>query len=159
MTEPTQPLEVPTEVVQTGASQCAQAHAVLVAFERSLLKSQKALLAGDVAGLEEATAEQARLGRWFAELGIARLTGERSGSGRWPEAPPGAAGSLREIEERVLRLGQVQAAILKRIDRSTRALVHMVTGPAGAYDRCGRSVDPGSAARISEGKRGRMWRD
>jgi len=123
--------------------------AVLGELERSLAKSQQAWFGGDVAGLEEATAEQVRLQRALTVLG------RRSGG--WGEGDQGAAGrvTLRQVEERVLHLGRVQAAILKRAQRANRALACLRRGSAAGYDCRGCATGPGD----EPGKEGKSWRD
>jgi hypothetical protein len=133
--------------------------AILGELERSLASSQRALLAGKVVALEQATAEQGRLQKALAVLGDRGSPGDRSRSGLAGESALGLIGPLKEARERVLRLGRVQAAILQRMQRSTRALANLRTGSTGGYDCLGQGVGAAKAEAAGGGKEGREWRD
>src|SRR5262249_50001963 len=74
---------------------------VLHALESSLEKSQKALLARDIAGIEASTDEQMRLSRALSEAGFANHS----------------SAQILAALERVRFLGRVSAALLRRIQR------------------------------------------
>ena len=94
----------------------------------SLHSSQKALLSGDVARLEQSTRQQIGLRRALKIL--------------WPENGAGSsemhcdpllASELRTAQMRVLHLGRVQAALLRREQRWLRTLSNLLAGPETNY--------------------------
>ena len=90
---------------------------LLHALASSLEKSQRALLARDVAGIDAGTDEQLRLTRALAETEFAN----------------GDSSQVFTAAQRVLFLGRVSAALLRRAKRSHAALSHLLTGPAASY--------------------------
>jgi hypothetical protein len=118
-----------------SSAEIAQAsRALLGELEASLQASQDALLAHDVARLEECTCEQIGLRRSLEIL--------------WDAAhPPGSdpaqydlaqydlrlSAELRAAQMRVLRLGRVQAALLGRAQRWLRMVSNLLAGPEASY--------------------------
>ncbi|MFZ0814510.1 MAG: hypothetical protein WAM78_03270 [Candidatus Sulfotelmatobacter sp.] len=112
--------------------------ALLSQMEASLDGSQKALLARDLAGIEQGTREQRALaGEIEAVLrkGIAP-----SGNGLEEE--------LRRRRNRVLDAGRVQAALLARARRQLRVLVNMLTDPSANYGPMPTPDDAIASSRI-----------
>jgi hypothetical protein len=126
MTQPTanDALPPPSEPQRTARTEIAQARRSLLAeLEASLETSQRALLARDVAGLEQSSGEQMRLLRAlqiFWQPGLAL-------------DDPVHDAELRAMQMRVLHLGRVQAALLARGQRWLRTIAHLVAGPATNY--------------------------
>jgi hypothetical protein len=109
-------------------SQCepapAQARlALLCALETSLLASHEAILTRDRARLQFLTAEQAGLQRELATLG--------------PEGSaandPAASSALQQAHRRVLQMGRIQMALLRRAFQALRALAHLLARRNAEY--------------------------
>ena len=94
---------------------------LLAELEGSLQVGQKALLNGDLAGMEQSTCEQARLQHALADPGMRE------------NLNPGAK-SVRDAQARVLHLGRVQAALLLRARLRLRIIANLLAG-AGGDDR------------------------
>jgi len=92
---------------------------ILSDLEASLRSSQLALLAGDLARLEQLTAEQSSLARRLADL--------------WREATASLLSGELETARRVLRAGLVQQALLRRAERSLRLIFHLMAGSSATY--------------------------
>ena len=109
----------------------AAAISVLLELEASLLSSQEALLARDLAGVEQGTREQVRLQRAFEILRP------------WDAAQ--TSSELRATAMRILHLGRVQAALLDRAQRSLRMISNLLAGPEASYGPplCGSDINPG----------------
>jgi hypothetical protein len=109
----------------------------LLELEASLLSSQKALLARDLAGVEQGTLEQMCLRR---ALEILRpWDGARTSDSEQPSS------ELRATAMRILHLGRVQGALLDRAQRSLRMISNLLAGPEANYGPplCGRDLSPG----------------
>ena len=121
---------------QAGAAMAQTSLALLRELEASLESTQQAVLARDLAGLEQGTREQLRLRQELEILWAWDRT--------HPHADP-AAGTcnlrdapdlmveLRAIGMRVLLLGRVQAAVLLRAQRSLRMMAALLAGPESSY--------------------------
>ncbi len=106
-----------------GDDQLIQAPlALLRELESSLEASRKALLNRDLAGLEQATREQARLHRALENLPLATSLGRRP-----------LSAELQAARKRVLHLGLVQWALLERAGRWLRTLERLASGPGASY--------------------------
>lgn len=111
-----------------GGSEIAQASlALLTELEASLQASQQGLLSCDVARVERSTREQIRLCR---ALGIL-WSGNAGASGM--QCDLALAAELRSAQRRVLHLGRVQAALLRRAQRWLRMLSNLTAGPEAGY--------------------------
>jgi hypothetical protein len=113
--------------------------ALLGELESSLQSSQRALLARDLAGIEQHTGEQIRLRRaleilWSKNLPQASdpMPFDSMLNDPMPYARAGAS-ELRLAQMRVLHLGRVQAALLARAQRRARMLSHLFAGPGASY--------------------------
>jgi hypothetical protein len=113
--------------------------ALLGELESSLQSSQRALLARDLAGIEQHTGEQIRLRRaleilWSQNLPQASdpMPFDSMLNDPMPYARAGAS-ELRLAQMRVLHLGRVQAALLARAQRRARMLSHLFAGPGASY--------------------------
>jgi len=108
-------------------------------LQASLENSQKALLSRDLGGLEQGTREQTRLQKELAQWGSSALGGVRAGQASAEGLPTSAADSaqveirLRAIQARVLHLGRVQMALLRRAHRFLHAVSHLVAGSGANY--------------------------
>jgi hypothetical protein len=117
---------------QNGPTEIAQASRGLLAdLEASLQASQRALLARDVAGVEERTREQIRLHRsleilWSGDAAQAQ-TSDRVQVDSLLDA------ALRAAAIRVLHLGRVQAALLTRQQRRLRIVSNLLAGSSASY--------------------------
>lgn len=104
--------------------------ALLADLENSLRSSQAALLSRDVVQIEQLASEQAELRHAlsaFLHPPDARIYGrEITFSGARADA-------VRAAQARVLRLGRVQAALLRRAQQSLRAISHLLAGPLSGY--------------------------
>jgi hypothetical protein len=108
-------------------AEMAQARvAALGELEASLQASQAALLARDVAVIEQSTNEQVRLQQALEGLW------SRDGIGV-PESDPALGGELRSAQRRVLHLVRTQAALLRRAQCWLRTLSNMLAGPEAIY--------------------------
>lgn len=113
-----------------GGSEVAPASlALLGELEASLQTSQQALLARDVARLEESTREQTRLQRSLQVLG-SRDAAQGSDPTRYDLA---FAAQLRAAQLRALHLGRVQAALLARAQRWLRVVSNLLAGLEASY--------------------------
>jgi hypothetical protein len=125
---------------------------LLRGLELSLSGSRQALLALDLAGIEQGTREQVGLVRELQkfperEMRMRRLrpgfepeqTSERREGGTeetGAEVPPWSgemAEDVRRCEEAVLQAARVQAALLARARRKLRILANMLAGPSLNY--------------------------
>jgi hypothetical protein len=115
--------------------------ALLLELEMSLYASQKALLSGDVARLEQSTRQQIGLRRAL------KILWPENGAGSYDmHCDPPLASELRMAQMRVLHLGRVQAALLRREQRWLRTLSNLLAGPETNYlppalDRAGWRAD------------------
>lgn len=104
--------------------------ALLADLENSLRSSQAVLLSRDVVRIEELASEQFglrhALSAYLHSLD-ARIYGHET-------AFPGARGdAVRAAQERVLHLGRVQAALLRRAQQSLLTISHLLAGPESGY--------------------------
>ncbi len=112
--------------------------AVLAKLEASLEASQQALLARDVAALEQCTSEQLRLGRSL-EMLWSRNAAQVPGNSSTQSDPASAFDlpafniELRAAQMRVLHLGRIQAALLGRAQRWLRTVSHLLAGLDQSY--------------------------
>jgi hypothetical protein len=97
-------------------------------LEMSLRASQKALLSRDVLRLEQSTRQQIGLRRALEIL----WPGNGMGSSEM-HCDPRLASELRTAQMRVLHLGRVQAALLRREQRWLRTLSNLLAGPEANY--------------------------
>jgi hypothetical protein len=125
--------------LQYSASEelAASSLALVQELEVSLERSQRALLARDLRGIEQGTLEQTRLQQKLAML--------------WPEAASekrrdkNAAAvtacvgkldvdaALLAAQRRVLHLGRVQASLLARAQQSLKMISYLAAGPQTTY--------------------------
>ncbi len=105
--------------------------ALLRQMEDSLNASREALLARDLARLEQGTQEQIRLRRALEIL----WAGKHNEDADVPETlrDPVLAENLRAAQLRVLQQGRVQAALLRRAQRWLRVLSNLQAGPEAGY--------------------------
>jgi hypothetical protein len=116
---------------ESGLAPIASAGLALLAeLEATLQASQRALLAHDVASLEQSTGEQIRLRR---VLEIKPPNGAPRAGSELSHSSPQFAAELRAARRRVLHLGQVQVALLGRAQRWLRTLSHLTAGPGASY--------------------------
>lgn len=105
---------------------------LLMELEASLQSSQRALLAGDGALLEQTSGEQLRLLRALSLF--------------WPPDPapadPALRAELQAARIRVLHLGRVQAALLARAQRWQRTIENLLAGTARNYAPSGDARVP-----------------
>jgi hypothetical protein len=162
-----------TETAGNSAATLAEASAAFLGeLESSLLSSQRALLARDLASLEQATREQKRLRRaleilWTSGPTVPDVTTHDStthdsathdsATHDWSmhdsaaaldlRSSPALAAELRAAQLRVLHLARVQAALLAREGRWLTTLANLMAGPEAGYGaaRIRRSA-PGSPA-------------
>jgi hypothetical protein len=109
-------------------SDIATVLAILTELQASLEASQQALLARDLAGMEQGTRDQRRLQQALAALWTPRCICEFHGS-RDTVQPA----DFHATAARVHFLGRVQLALLGRALRSLNVLAHLVSGPAASY--------------------------
>jgi hypothetical protein len=120
-------------------------------LEASLGGSRQALLALDLAGIEQGTREQVGLVRELQRYSEREMqmprptlekTGERLGGRKGKTQETGAevptwsqemAEDVRHCEEAVLQAARVQAALLARTRRKLRILANMLAGPSLNY--------------------------
>jgi hypothetical protein len=135
------PLATTASVPGMGPSTLAGAGmAVLQGLESSLLTSVRALLGHDASVLDLATRDQIRLRRALEILWA--WDGKQAGTGGHNADRLAASGLSEEIELaadlraaqlRVLHLGRVQAALLRREGRWLHVLASLVAGPGANY--------------------------
>ena len=127
-------------------------------LEASLGGSLQALLALDLAGIEQGTREQVGLVRELQRYPEMRMprpgqTGERREGGTQEtgaEVPTWSremAEDVRHCEEAVLQAARVQAALLARARRKLRILANMLAGPSLNYS-CLFAEANGAAPRV-----------
>ena len=122
-------------------------------LEASLRGSRQALLALDLAGIEQGTREQVGLVRelqrfpepWMKMPGPGARLEQRSegrenetrgtGTSERPAWSREMAAEVRRSEEAVLQAARVQAALLARAQRKLRILANMLAGPTLNYGR------------------------
>src|SRR5579864_4766990 len=104
--------------------------ALLLELEKSLERSCTALLEGDLAMIDRATWEQARLCAALVPL-MKQDNGTRSGESN-PEPPTAAA--LRQAQTRVLDQARVQAALLVRAQRALKIVSNLLSAPLLTYE-------------------------
>lgn len=113
----------PVEALNGGDEPRPTCLALFCQLEASLHGSRKALLARDLAGIEQGTREQRALaGKVEAVL---RKSIVFSGSGLEQE--------LKQAGKRVLAAGRLQAALLARARLKLRVLANMLAGPSVNY--------------------------
>jgi hypothetical protein len=118
--------------------------ALFVQLEASLHGSRKALLARDLAGIEQGSREQRVLaGKIEAVL---RKSIVPSGSGLEEE--------LKQSGKRVLAAGRLQTALLARARRQLRILVNVLAGPSVNYGPMLEQEDAIAPLRVFECKPG-----
>ncbi|MGA1985060.1 MAG: hypothetical protein ABSG72_02235 [Candidatus Sulfotelmatobacter sp.] len=131
---PSEPEPVESVGRSSGTAFAEAGVALLGELESSLEASQHALLARDLAGIERHTGEQVRLRR---ALEILWSQNSLEGSDRVPIHPMlsvrAGAAEFGAAELRVLQLGRVQAALLRRAQRWSRMLSHVLAGPGAGY--------------------------
>jgi hypothetical protein len=118
---------------RNGAAIAHAAGALLAELECSLEVSQRALLCHDLEGLERATCEQIGLRRSLEILESEHRASDGAAPQIDPEIDPGVTAGLRAARWRVLYLGRVQAALLRRAQRSLRIVSHRLAGPEASY--------------------------
>ena len=139
---------------QAGAAMAQTSLALLRELEASLESTQQAVLARDLAGLEQGTREQLRLRQeleilwaWDRTHPHADPTG---GTRNLPDTSDLMV-ELRAVGMRVLHLGRVQAALLVRAQRSLRMIAHLLAGPESSYSpgplQNPRSLSPATGLR------------
>lgn len=96
---------------------------MLSQLEASLHGSRKALLARDLAGVEQETREQRVLAGKIKAILQQRIAPLGSGLEE----------DLKQSGKRVLAAGRLQAALLARAQRQLRVLVNMLTDPSATY--------------------------
>lgn len=98
-------------------------------LEASLLGSHRALLALDLAGMEQRTREQADLiGKFNA---IRRQSGDAAPG--LPAHTPGWEKEFQRSRRRILEAVRLQAALLARAQSKLRVLANMMAGPSIDY--------------------------
>jgi len=120
-----------------GATIAQAGAALLGELEASLRLSQSALLQRDLAGLEQATREQTRLRRALEILWEWDATACKPGAGLDGRGKPESAPTLRAMQQRVLHLGRIQAALLAGEQRWFTMLANLVAGPDSGYGAAG----------------------
>jgi len=85
--------------------------------------STQAVVSGDVARLEAGTAEQCRLWQKIVSLP------PEPGHGADPAWPP----EVVDAQQRLLHLGRVQRALLRRSQQCLRAVCNLLAGPHSGY--------------------------
>jgi hypothetical protein len=114
-------------------------------LEASLHRSQRALLALDLAGIERGTCEQVGLVRELHVLlrgKTALPANARLGENRMPAfvaSTPELKEQLRASAKRILNLARLQAALLVRARWKLRIVANMLAGTSGTYGpgQCG----------------------
>ena len=109
--------------------------AIVTELETSLRASQQALLTRDLDGIEQGMREQKRLERAFAILQPEPISNshDRTLLPAAASCDPKLAGELRAAATRVLHLGRVQAALLRRARQSLTVLSNLLAGPEAGY--------------------------
>lgn len=115
-----------TSELPTETNSDALRVALLGDLESSLRETEQAILARDVARLERATDAQANLQRRLVLLPVRRSS---------------VSPAVKEAELRVLRLGQIESALLGRAQQRLRMLANWMAGPEAQY----RAVSANSA--------------
>jgi hypothetical protein len=105
-------------------------------LEASLEATQKAVLARDLAELEQGTRDQMRLQRalaiLWAEYGMP--TQPSPSTTAWLQSfAPQFAAEWRAAQMRTLQLARVQAALLARAQRSLTMIANLLAGPESSY--------------------------
>jgi hypothetical protein len=113
-------------------------------LEASLRGSRQALLALDLAGIEQGTREQVGLVRELQRFpeplmkmpgpGLRNET-QGTGASERPAWSREMAAEVRHSEQAVLQAARVQAALLARAQRKLRILANMLAGPSLNYGR------------------------
>jgi hypothetical protein len=103
--------------------------ALLQQLEASLGRSHQALVALDLAGIEQGTREQQRLCRNLAEEIWRRKNTEDARA----EENPALGEELRRDAGKVLAAARVQAALVKRAQRKLQILANMLAGAERTY--------------------------
>lgn len=121
--------------------------ALLARLATSLQSSHKALMARDVASLEELTREQASMCQEISKLRRdLRLDGDRESPDVAIQAASSPFANLRHpAEEQVLHLGRVQCVLLNRMQQWSRILNHLAG--LGRFDRVTSCDEQGDAHR------------
>jgi len=133
-------IQFPTESAsRLGAATLAEAGiSVLLELEASLIASIRAVLGHDASALEWATQDQLRLRRALEVLGAPsgnRLRTNPSAAGFTSPTNMESADAFDAAQMRVLHLGRVQAALLRREQRWMNVLANLVAGPEANYVR------------------------
>jgi hypothetical protein len=138
-TDPRLRFPEPLLPIERAETRTALASSLLLGeLEASLQASQRALLARDLAGLEERTGEQIRLRRSL-EIVWSRA------------AAPGSDPAPCNSAPRVLHLGRVQAALLARAESWLTMVSHLLAGPTANYAPPRGNPPPQYTARPSAG--------
>lgn len=111
---------------------------MLSQLEASLHGSRKALLARDLARVEQETGEQRVLAGKIEAILQQRIA--PSGSGLEED--------LKQSGKRVLAAGRLQAALLARAQRQLRVLVNMLADPSATYGPMSTPDDAIASSRI-----------
>jgi hypothetical protein len=137
---------------KVGGSVAQTSLALLRELESSLIASQKALLGGNIAGLEQGTVEQRRLRDALEIFWAQAAMHPPQNDVPEPEGHcnPELATQLRSIEVRVLHLVRVQVALLARAQRSLRILSNLLAGSAEGYGPAGNAGTAESPARTRD---------
>ena len=103
--------------------------ALLRQLEASLGRSHQALVALDVAAIEQGTREQQRLCRNLAEA----IWRSKNAADARAEENPALGEELRRDAAKVLAAARVQAALLKRSQHKLQVLANMLAGAERTY--------------------------
>jgi hypothetical protein len=105
--------------------------ALMEELEASLLGSQQALLALDLAGIEQRTSEQAGLMKKFDAM----RRQSRDGTQGFPTPSAGLEKELRLSGTRILEAARLQSALLARAQSKLRVMANMLADPSVDYGR------------------------
>ncbi len=120
--------------VSEGAESLQTLSTLMCALEASLGASRKALLALDLAGIEQGTQEQVSLIHEFdAVLRRNRATPSTRSAERSPDFADASEQELLRSRKRLLDAIRLQAALLARARCKLRVLANMLAGPSVGY--------------------------
>jgi len=117
---------------------------LLSELESSLAAGQRALLARDRLPFERLTEQQESLQQALAAL---VHSSDCRGSGE-PVSDSPATSQLLACAARVLHLGRVQLALLRRAQRSLQMISRLAAGPQATYGPSGSSAIPARENRL-----------
>ena len=109
--------------------------ALLSELESSLHAGQQALLARDLAAIEQQTRDQQRLQRGLAALwssSVASPIGPAPGASG-PRFAPEFSLQLRPAQMRILHLARAQSGLLRRAQQTLAILANFAAGPEACY--------------------------